>query len=240
MAVKSIKSTFDFREYGIEDILDEDGLSLLYRTLERHPTLPEAVLFGIESGEHCGYVSSRNLLREFLIQPGLTEGPNVKQGVGEDAGIIYFDTIDGENHYLVLAHESHNHPSAVNPYQGAATGIGGIIRDVFCMGGKLIAVLDPLRFGSPYGNKRQATRFVANGVVAGIGGYANPYGVPNIGGDTVFDKCYNENPLVNVVALGIAAESDIIHSSVPAERKEPYKIILVGKPTDNSGYLGAT
>jgi len=240
MPVEIIKEIHDLRIHGLDDLLDEDRLNLLYRTLERHPTLPEVVLFGIESGEHCGYVSSKRALREFLIQPGLTEGPNVKQGVGEDAGIIYFDTIDGENHYLVLAHESHNHPSAVNPYQGAATGIGGIIRDVFCMGGKLIAVLDPLRFGSPYGNKRRETRFIANGVAAGIGGYANPYGVPNLGGDIVFDKCYNENPLVNVVALGIATESDIIHSKCPAERRGPYKMILVGKPTDNSGYLGAT
>ena len=236
--LETLETARDLERNGIR--LEEEELRLIQRTLERSPTVPEGVLFQTMWSEHCGYVSSRKLLKEFLIDAGLTEGPNVKQGVGEDAALIYLCRKGEENYYVVLAHESHNHPSQVTPYQGAATGIGGIVRDIFCMGGNVIAVLDPLRFGNPYSKNSQHTRFVSNGVVAGIGGYGNALGVPNLGGDVVFDDRYGPNVLVNVVALGIASESDIIHSRVPEERRESYKLVLVGKPTDRSGYGGAS
>lgn len=210
------------------------------KTLGRSPTLTELWAFNVEWNEHCGYVSSRKLLKQLLVEPGLTTGPNVVQGIEEDAGIVYFGNINGEDYCVVIAHESHNHPSQKLPYEGAATGIGGIVRDVFCMGGRVIGVLDPLRFGNPYGKNMRSVRRVANGVVAGIGGYGNPLGVPNVGGDVVFDDSYDDNCLVNVVAIGIVKRSDIIHSKVPKERKEPYKIVIVGKPTDNSGFGGAS
>lgn len=209
------------------------------KTLGRNPTLTELWAFNVEWTEHCGYVSTRNLLRRYLVEAGLTTGPNVVQGIEEDAGIVYFDNIDGEDYCIVIAHESHNHPSFKMPFEGSGTGIGGIVRDVFCMGAKVIGVADPLRFGNPYGGNKQLVRRIANGVVAGIGGYGNPLGVPNIGGDVVFNDSYDHNPLVNVVAIGIVKRDDIIHSKVPTERREPYRLIVVGKPTDNSGFGGS-
>ena len=205
--------------------------------LGRNPTLTEIHLFNAEWSEHCSYKSSRPTLKEFLP----VDGPTVIQGPQEDAGILLLgDTGDGDRWGIVIAHESHNHPSQVLPVEGAATGIGGIVRDVDCMGAHVIGVADPLRFGDPQGAFPDRTRWIVEGVVDGIWQYANALGVPCLGGDIYFDSCYDDNCLVNVVALGIIRESRIIHSRVPAEaQNEPYDLILVGKPTDDSGFGGA-
>jgi len=205
--------------------------------LGRDPTVVEMHVFNSEWSEHCSYKSSKTTLREFLP----TEGPTVIQGPEEDSGILLLTEIDGERYGVVIAHESHNHPSQVLPVEGAATGIGGIVRDVDCMGAHVVAVADPLRFGNPNGPYADRTRWIASGVVDGIWQYGNALGVPNLAGDVVFNECYDDNCLVNVVALGIVKESEIIHSRVPPEaRQEPYDLILVGKPTDDSGFGGAT
>jgi len=201
------------------------------KILKRPPTLTEALAFSIQGSEHCSYRSSKPYLKSLP-----TDAPNVIQGPQEDAGIVEIATVGEERYGVVFAHESHNHPSQIVPYEGAATGIGGIVRDVVCMGAKVIGTADPLRFGEIENNK---SRWIAEGVVNGISGYGNPIGVPNLGGDLYFDKSYNDNCLVNVVALGMIKESDIIHSCAP-QNSVGYNMILVGKPTDNSGFGGAS
>lgn len=199
--------------------------------LGRPPTLTEAIVWGIQGSEHCSYKSSRNYLKTLP-----TKAPNIMLGVGEDAGIVHFaKDKEGRNYGLIMAHESHNHPSQVVPYEGAATGVGGIVRDVLVMGGRAVATADPLRFGQ---SDRTLTKLIANDVISGIAGYGNPLGVPNIAGDTYFDPSFNDNCLVNVVCLGALREDEIIHSFVP-ENAEGYDIIIVGKATDNSGMGGA-
>ncbi|MCC7495388.1 MAG: phosphoribosylformylglycinamidine synthase subunit PurL [Fimbriimonadaceae bacterium] len=209
----------------------------LAELLGRNPTWCELHLFNAEWSEHCSYKSSKPTLREFLP----TSGPTVVLGPQEDAGILLLGpTGDGDRWGIVIAHESHNHPSQVLPTEGAATGIGGIVRDVDCMGAEVIAVADPLRFGDPSGPQADRTRWITAGVVDGIWQYGNALGVPNLGGDIVFDPCYDDNCLVNVVALGLVRESRILHSRVPEQaHQEPYDLILVGKPTDDSGFGGA-
>jgi len=204
--------------------------------LERNPTLVELHTFNIMWSEHCSYKSSKPVLQEYLP----TKAPHVVLGPGEDAGIIRFCEKDGKSYCLVLAHESHNHPSQVLPAEGAATGIGGIVRDVYCMGADVIGVMDPLRFGDPEGPNSKRVRDIVRGVVDGIAQYGNALGVPNYGGDTYFDAGFDDNCLVNVVAIGSVAEEDIVRSRAPVEaRGKSYDIILIGKPTDASGFGGA-
>jgi phosphoribosylformylglycinamidine synthase II len=205
--------------------------------LGRDPTVVELTIFNTMWSEHCSYKSSRSVLKEFLP----TEAPNVVLGPGEDSGIIRFAPAEnGDWWCLVISHESHNHPSQVLPVEGAATGIGGIVRDVYCMGADVVGSLDPLRFGDPSGPKGPQVISIARGVVEGIAQYGNALGVPNLGGDIVFDRGYDENCLVNVVAVGLVRESRVIRSRVPEEAKrKPYRMILVGKPTDDSGFGGA-
>ncbi len=200
--------------------------------LGRGPTITEAVIWGIQGSEHCSYRSSRPHLK---MLP--TDAPNVILGPVEDSGVVEI-VKDGDKRWgLIMSHESHNHPSQIVPYEGAATGIGGNVRDVCCMGGKVIGVLDSLRFGRTENNE---ARVIANEVVRGIAGYGNPIGVPNLGGDILFDEAFDDNCLVNVMTLGLVAEDEIIHSFAPAEAAEVgYDIIIVGKPTDNSGMGGA-
>ncbi|MDP2625143.1 MAG: phosphoribosylformylglycinamidine synthase subunit PurL [Candidatus Peregrinibacteria bacterium] len=206
--------------------------------LGRDPSITEAVIWGIQGSEHCSYKSSRSHLKNLP-----TDAPHVMIGPGEDAGVVEIAEVrckDGvvRKFGVVMAHESHNHPSQVVPYEGAATGVGGIVRDVLCMGAKVIASGDPLRFGEI---ERNQTKLIAEGVFDGISGYGNPIGVPNIAGDTYFSDGFNDNCLVNVVCLGLVAEDEIIHSYVPEEAAdEGYDIIILGKPTDNSGMGGAS
>ena len=200
------------------------------------PTLTELHIFNSEWSEHCSYKSSRATLKEFLP----TDAPNVIIGPVEDAGIIELGVFNGTRWGLVIAHESHNHPSQVLPNEGAATGIGGIVRDVDCMGARVVATADPLRFGDPHGDNAERTKWIADGVVEGIWQYGNALGVPNLAGDVYFGSSFDDNCLVNVVSLGIVREEDIVHSAVPQEAAdEPYDLILIGKPTDDSGFGGS-
>ncbi len=224
----------------IQDFIKNNSLALkvdevkkIAKLIGRDPSLTEIHMFNIEWSEHCSYKSSRETLK---LLP--TEGPTVIQGPKEDAGILKFTKVDGEQYGIVIAHESHNHPSQVVPYEGAATGIGGIVRDVLCMGSRVISTADPLRFGNPNGKKKNYVKYVANEVVNGIAGYSNPLGVPNIAGDVYFNNSFDDNCLVNVVSLGLIKEKDIIHSAAP-ENADNYDIVIVGKATDNSGFGGA-
>jgi phosphoribosylformylglycinamidine synthase len=228
---------------GLQEFLVEQNISLkpnellqIRSMLERDPTRVELHIFNVMWSEHCSYKSSKALLKKHLP----TEGPHVVLGPGEDAGIVRFFEKEGKQYCLVLAHESHNHPSQVLPVEGAATGIGGIVRDVYCMGADVIGVMDPLRFGDPDGSNGKRVREIVRGVVDGIAQYGNALGVPNYGGDAYFDGRFDDNCLVNVVALGVVVEEDIIRSRAPEEaRREPHDIILIGKPTDASGFGGA-
>ncbi|MBU8921510.1 MAG: phosphoribosylformylglycinamidine synthase subunit PurL [Bacteroidales bacterium] len=242
-----LKGTVPIKERTDEEIaqsLKEKGLNLavsearrVCELLGRDPTIVELTIFNTMWSEHCSYKSSRSLLGEMLP----TKAPNVVLGPGEDAGVVrFFPAGDGDWHCLVVAHESHNHPSQVLPVEGAATGIGGIVRDVYCMGADVVGVLDPLRFGDPEGEKGAQSVSIARGVVDGISQYGNALGVPNLGGDIVFDRGFDENCLVNVVAMGLVKESRILRSRVPKEAADvQYKVILIGKPTDDSGFGGA-
>ena len=239
--MSTLQQTLDFAAMTDEEILrtltkNKIGLSIeeakkLPTILGRAPTLTEAIVWGIQGSEHCSYRSSKRHLRTLPV-----EAPNVMLGVGEDAGIVNFAIDkDGRRYGIIMGHESHNHPSQVVPYEGAATGIGGMVRDIVVMGGRAVAVADPLRFGQI---DRTLSRQIEADVVAGIAGYGNPLGVPTIAGDTYFDESFNDNCLVNVVCLGAVREDEIIHSFVP-KNAEGWDIIIVGKPTDQSGMGGA-
>ncbi|MDA1208812.1 MAG: phosphoribosylformylglycinamidine synthase subunit PurL [bacterium] len=220
------------KQYQIGLTVDE--ARKISELLARDPSLVEAVIWGIQGSEHCSYKSSRRFLKQFT-----TSGKHIILGPVEDSGVVAItDQPEGKRWGFVVTHESHNHPSQIVPFEGAATGIGGTVRDVVCMGARVIGCMDNLRLGDL---KTEETRTIAKEVVRGIGGYGNPLGVPNLGGDTVFDSAYNGNCLVNAIALGIVREDEIIHSYVPEEAGEVgYDIILVGKPTDRSGFGGAS
>ena len=233
---------FDFKRLTskeIDVILQENNLALTHDEihkiqdlLERPPTLTECILWSIQGSEHCSYKSTRPLLKQLP-----TDGPNVILGAKEDAGVVRIATDkQGDSYGIVISHESHNHPSQIVPYEGAATGIGGNVRDVCCMGARVIALADSLRFGD-IDNHR--THWTHHGVVDGIAGYGNPLGVPNLAGDLYYDASYQQNCLVTVVTLGLVKENDIIHSYAP-KNADGYDLILVGKPTDNSGFGGAS
>jgi len=210
----------------------DEAIKIQNEMLGRAPSLAELILFSIQGSEHCSYKSSRNHLKQFT-----TEGPDVVLGAKEDAGVVAVATDnDGHRWCIVMSHESHNHPSQIVPYEGAATGVGGNVRDVLCMGAEVIACTDSFRFGDIKNNK---TKWIHDGVVAGIAGYGNPLGIPNIGGDLYYHEGYNENCLVTLVTLGIVREDHILHSYAP-KNADNYDLILLGKPTDNSGFGGAS
>ncbi len=216
--------------------LSTDEARRVQTLLERPPTVTELTLFDTMWSEHCSYKSSRPTLKEFLP----TDASNVVVGPVEDAGIVDFGEVDGVRYGVIIAHESHNHPSQVMPVEGAATGIGGIVRDVYCMGGEVIGTLDPLRFGWPFGEGAEHRVDIARQVVTGIWEYGNALGVPCLGGDAYFHPSFDDNCLVNVVAVGLVPVDHITHSAVPPEaRDEAYDLVLVGKPTDWSGMGGA-
>ncbi len=242
-----LSQILDFKQMTDEELLrvlkeNKIGLSVeearqVQEILGRAPTLTEAIVWGIQGSEHCSYRSSRPFLKTLP-----TKAPNVMLGVGEDAGIVHFATSNPDNvkapaksYGIIMGHESHNHPSQVVPFEGAATGVGGLVRDIIVMGGRAIATADPLRFGQI---EKPLQHHIAEEVISGIAGYGNPLGVPNLAGDTYFDESYNDNCLVNVMVLGAIREDEIIHSFVPANA-EGWDIIIVGKPTDNSGMGGA-
>ena len=210
----------------------DEAKKIQFSFLKRPATLTELVLFSIQGSEHSSYKSSKNHIKHFI-----TDGKHVILGAKDDAGVVSLSTDnDGEKYGLVVSHESHNHPSQIVPYEGAATGVGGNVRDVCCMGAEVMSLGDSLRFGDINRNK---TKWISDGVVSGIAGYGNPLGIPNICGDVYFDKEYNENCLVTVLTAGVVKEKNVIRSRAP-KNSEGYDLILVGKPTDNSGFGGAS
>jgi phosphoribosylformylglycinamidine synthase subunit PurL len=209
------------RQLGLTD----DELASVVELLGRDPTELELAMYAVMWSEHCSYKSSKVHLGRLP-----TEAPWVLVGPGEGAGVV--DVGDGLA--IALRIESHNHPSAVEPYQGAATGVGGIIRDVFSMGARPIALMDPLRFG-PLDDAR--TRYLFEGVVSGISGYGNAVGVPTVGGDVVFDDCYRENPLVNVLCLGLLPHDRLVLARAGGEGN---LAVLLGSSTGRDGIGGAS
>jgi phosphoribosylformylglycinamidine synthase len=213
-----------------EDIIAEHGLTLeeyarIEHIMGREPNLVELGIFSVMWSEHCSYKTTRNHLKNLP-----TEGEQVICGPGENAGIVDI----GDNQAIIFKMESHNHPSFIEPFQGAATGVGGILRDVFTMGARPIANLNALRFGSPDHPK---TRHLISGVVSGIGFYGNCVGVPTVGGECIFHPSYNGNNLVNAMSVGLA-EQDKIFYSVAAGVGNP--VIYVGSKTGRDGIHGAT
>ncbi|MEP1229820.1 MAG: phosphoribosylformylglycinamidine synthase subunit PurL [Litorimonas sp.] len=212
------------------EVVAEHGLStqeyqIILDRLGRKPNINELGIFSVMWSEHCSYKSSRRHLAKFL-----TKGTRVIQGPGENAGVIDID--DGDA--IIFKMESHNHPSYIEPYQGAATGVGGIMRDVFTMGARPIALMNALRFGEPTHWK---TKQLVNGVVAGIAGYGNCVGVPTVGGETNFHKGYNGNILVNAMCVGLARTDNVFYS---AAKGVGNPIFYVGSKTGRDGIHGAT
>ncbi len=205
--------------------LTADEFSTIVEILGRTPNFTELGVFSAMWSEHCSYKSSRRWLQTLP-----TEGPNVICGPGENAGVVDI----GDGLATVFKIESHNHPSFIEPYQGAATGVGGILRDVFTMGARPIANMNALRFGSP---DHEKTKYLLAGVVAGIGGYGNCIGVPTLGGETGFDAGYNGNILVNAMTVGIADAERIFYSAA-AGTGNP--VVYVGSKTGRDGIHGAT
>jgi len=193
--------------------------------LGREPNYTELGVFSVMWSEHCSYKSSRHYLKQLP-----TEGPRVLQGPGENAGVVDI----GDGLAVAFKMESHNHPSFIEPFQGAATGVGGILRDIFTMGARPIASLNSLRFGAV---DHPRTRYLVSGVVAGIGGYGNCIGVPTVGGEVFFDACYNANILVNAFTLGIAKKNRIF-KGIAKGAGNP--VIYVGSKTGRDGIHGAT
>jgi phosphoribosylformylglycinamidine synthase subunit PurL len=223
------------------EIVREHGLSIeeyerIQKTLGRVPTLTELGIFSVMWSEHCSYKSSRVHLKRLPTQSKL-----VMQGPGENAGII---DIGGE-WACAFKIESHNHPSFIEPFQGATTGVGGILRDIFTMGARPVAVMDSLRFGpisrehDPEIDRAELHRnhAIVDGVVGGVAHYGNCFGVPNLGGETRFERCYAGNPLVNAFALGLVKKNEIFYASASGEGNP---VIYVGSKTGRDGIHGAT
>ena len=213
-----------------EQIIESHGLkpkefNNIKELLKRDPNLLELGIFSAMWNEHCSYKSSRIHLKTLP-----TKGKQVIQGPGENAGVIDI----GDNDAIVFKIESHNHPSYIEPYQGAATGVGGILRDVFTMGARPIALLNSIHFGSPTHPK---TKSLLNGVVSGISGYGNCIGVPTVAGETKFNETYNENNLVNAMAVGLAGKDKIFYSKARGVNKS---VVYVGSKTGRDGIHGAS
>jgi phosphoribosylformylglycinamidine synthase II len=205
--------------------LTDDELGAIRDRLGRDPNDLELAMFSVMWSEHCSYKSSRPLLRTLP-----TRGEGVVAGPGENAGVVSI----GGGLAVAFKIESHNHPSAVEPYQGAATGVGGILRDIFTMGARPVAVLDALRFGDPSDAR---TRHLVDGVVRGVGGYGNCVGVPTVGGELVFDPSYADNPLVNVMAIGVLEERHLTRAAAPGPGN---LAVLFGSATGRDGIGGAS
>ncbi|MDJ0822096.1 MAG: AIR synthase related protein, partial [Paracoccaceae bacterium] len=202
-----------------------DEYAEILRILNREPTFTELGIFSAMWNEHCSYKSSKIHLRKLP-----TTGPQVICGPGENAGVV--DIGDGQA--VVFKMESHNHPSYIEPYQGAATGVGGILRDVFTMGARPIAAMNALSFGE---KDHPKTRQLVHGVVEGIGGYGNAFGVPTVGGEVRFHPAYNGNCLVNAFAAGLAEADKIFYSAASGVGRP---VVYLGAKTGRDGVGGAT
>ncbi|MGC2397529.1 MAG: AIR synthase related protein, partial [Rhodomicrobium sp.] len=212
-------------ELAVAHRMAPEEFRLACEKLGRAPSLTELGIISVMWSEHCSYKSSRVWLKKLP-----TQAPHVIQGPGENAGVI--DIGDGQA--VIFKMESHNHPSFIEPYQGAATGVGGIMRDVFTMGARPIAMLNALRFGSPDHPK---TRHLVAGVVAGIGDYGNCVGIPTVGGETNFDARFDGNILVNAMCVGIANADRIFYSAASGVGNP---VVYVGSKTGRDGIHGAT
>ena len=206
-------------------LTDHELEAIRERLAGRQPNELELAMFSVMWSEHCSYKSSKPLLGTLP-----TAGAGVVAGPGENAGVISI----GDGLAVAFKIESHNHPSAVEPYQGAATGVGGILRDIFTMGARPIAVLDALRFGDPADVR---TRHLVDGVVGGVGGYGNCVGIPTVGGELVFDPSYQGNPLVNVMAIGVLEERHLTRAAAPGPGN---LVVLFGSTTGRDGIGGAS
>ncbi|TDE26366.1 phosphoribosylformylglycinamidine synthase subunit PurL [Actinomadura sp. 6K520] len=213
-----------YAELGMND----EEYRRVRQILGRRPTSAELAIYSVMWSEHCSYKSSRVHLRQFGEKAPKTD--KLLVGMGENAGVVDV----GQGWAVTFKVESHNHPSYVEPYQGAATGVGGIVRDIMSMGARPIAVMDSLRFGPA---DAPDTQRVLPGVVAGVGGYANSLGLPNIGGETVFDACYGQNPLVNALCVGVMRHEDIQRAVAPGPGN---RVILFGALTGPDGIGGAS
>jgi phosphoribosylformylglycinamidine synthase II len=205
--------------------MTDDEYDHVVEILERDPLDAELAMYSVMWSEHCSYKSSRVHLRRFP-----SDAPWVVVGPGENAGVVDL----GDGWLAALRIESHNHPSFVEPYQGAATGVGGILRDILTMGARPIAVWDPLRFG-PLDDAHN--RYLFDGVVKGIAGYGNAVGVPTVGGEIEFDDCYSGNPLVNVMCLGLMKREQLVLSAATGEDN---LAVLLGNATGRDGIGGAS
>ena len=215
-----------------------DEYTRIEAALGRTPSLTELGIFSVMWSEHCSYKSSRVHLKRLPTKGTRTSGPgSVIQGPGENAGIIDV----GDGWACAFKIESHNHPSYIEPYQGAATGVGGILRDIFTMGARPLAVMDSLRFGPLTGDDTTTdyarNRHTMTGVVHGVGGYGNCFGVPNLGGETRFEPCYSGNPLVNAFALGLVRTDEIFYAKAEGIGNP---VFYVGAKTGRDGIHGAT
>src|SRR5215216_339292 len=216
--------------------LSREEYQLIVERLGREPNEVELGMFGALWSEHCGYKNSRPLLK---LLP--SHGEHVLTKVGEEnAGAVDI----GDGWLVAMKIESHNHPSAIEPYQGAATGVGGIVRDIFAMGARPIALLDSLRFGPIAAEAGETdaeriarSRYLFGGVVAGIGGYGNTLGLPTVGGETYFEPSYAENPLVNAMCIGVARHGALIRARAEGPGN---LLVLVGADTGRDGIHGAT
>ncbi|MCP9945620.1 phosphoribosylformylglycinamidine synthase subunit PurL [Streptomyces somaliensis] len=226
--VKHAAETPDVEQPWAELGLKKDEYERIREILGRRPTGAELAMYSVMWSEHCSYKSSKVHLRQFSEKKPDSDAMLV--GIGENAGVVDV----GQGYAVTFKVESHNHPSYIEPYQGAATGIGGIVRDILAMGARPVAVVDPLRFGAA---DHPDTRRVLPGVVAGIGGYGNCLGLPNIGGEVVFDSCYQGNPLVNAGCIGVMKHEDIhlAKASGPGN-----KVILYGARTGGDGIGGVS
>lgn len=211
--------------------LKQDEYERIRAILGRRPTGAELAMYSVMWSEHCSYKSSKVHLRQFGEKaPGTPENTALLVGIGENAGVVDV----GQGYAVTFKVESHNHPSYIEPYQGAATGVGGIVRDILAMGARPVAVMDPLRFGAA---DHPDTKRVLPGVVAGIGGYGNCLGLPNIGGEVVFDSCYQGNPLVNALCVGVMKHEDIHLAKASGTGN---KVILYGARTGGDGIGGVS
>lgn len=219
-----INCPFSAEEIASEGIKPEEYEEIV-RRLGRHPNQAELGMFGVMWSEHCCYKNSRPLLKQFP-----TTGERILVGPGENAGVVDF----GDGLHIAFKIESHNHPSAIEPFQGAATGVGGILRDIFTMGARPIAALNSLRFGSLEDSR---TRQIFKGVVSGISNYGNCFGVPTVGGEVYFDPAYNGNPLVNAMAIGLMETPEIVKSGASGIGNP---VLYVGSTTGRDGMGGAS
>ncbi|MFF5674263.1 phosphoribosylformylglycinamidine synthase subunit PurL [Streptomyces hygroscopicus] len=226
--VKHAAQTPDAEQPWAELGLKQDEYERIRAILGRRPTGAELAMYSVMWSEHCSYKSSKVHLRQFGEKA--PESDALLVGIGENAGVVDV----GQGYAVTFKVESHNHPSYVEPYQGAATGVGGIVRDILAMGARPVAVMDPLRFGAA---DHPDTKRVLPGVVAGIGGYGNCLGLPNIGGEVVFDACYQGNPLVNALCVGVMKHEDIHLAKASGAGN---KVILYGARTGGDGIGGVS